>query len=51
MGRGNESLFVAYGSHAKPICMVKNLQKSSSPEQVDRFPQNVVSSIRDSGPS
>ena len=36
---------------AMPIYMVKTLQKSSSLEPVDRFPQNLVYSIGDSCPS
>ena len=31
--------------------MVNTLQKSSSPEQADRFPRNLVCSIGDSSPS
>ena len=49
MGRGNESLFAAPGSHDQDgpnANTVKTLQKSSSPEPVDRFPRNL---IRESG--
>ena len=57
MGRGNESLFAASGSHdqdghhatPRPY-MVKTLQKSSTLELVGRFPRNLVCGIRDSGP-
>ena len=56
-GGGGKSLFVVSGSHdqghmaTKPACIYgKNLSKSS-PEPVDRFPRDLVCSIRDSGPS
>ena len=50
MGRGNESLFAASGSHNQDgrqahIYMVKTLQKSSSSEPKGRFPRNLVCSI------
>ena len=56
LGRGNECLFAASGlgqmtkMATAPICG-KTLQKSSSPESVDRFPRNLVCSIWDSCPS
>ena len=57
MGRGNKRLFVVSGSHYQghmattPACIYgKNHSKSSSPVPVDRFPRDLVCSIRDSGP-
>ena len=54
LGRGNESLFPASGSHdqdGRHAHMVKTLQKSISPEPAGRFPRNLVCSIGDSSPS
>ena len=56
LGRGDESLFAASGSHDQDgrqahIYMVKTFQKSSSPEPVGRFSRNLVFSIGDSSPS
>ena len=53
IARGKKSLFTASGSRPRwPPCsyMVKTLQKSS-PEQVDRFPRNLVCCIAESRPS
>ena len=55
LGRGNDILFAASGSHDQDgrhaHIMVKTLQKSSSPEPVGRFSRNLVCSIGDSSPS
>ena len=53
LGRGNESLFAASGSHDQDgrQAHIKTLQKSSSPEPAGRFSQNLVCSIGDASPS
>ena len=56
LGRGNESLFAASGSHNQDgshahIWSNKTLQKSSSPEPAGRLSRNLVCSIGDSSPS
>ena len=53
-GGGGKSLFAASVPHGQDghhahIIMVKTLQKSSSPEPVERFPRDSVCSIGDSG--